>query len=148
MTWVRATKKLACSSSGIPHKNCYCESPHWDEWDQTLHMLPWYLSSGLLFREAAGGDTDVLEWSLALFQFQLWNCGIEQLEMKGMCIFHISVERVPQDMFIEMISGWAAISSILLLYLIHCDVPHKQVVWAGEIAVVLLQDFLWHHPLP
>lgn len=38
----------------------------------------------------------------------------EQLEMKGMCTFHISVERLDQDMF-EMISGWAAISSILFV---------------------------------
>jgi len=37
-------------------------------------MLQWYVSSGLLFTEAGGGDTDVLDWSLALFQFEIWNC--------------------------------------------------------------------------
>lgn len=38
-------------------------------------LLPWHLSVALLLREAVGGHTDVLDWSLALFQFQIWNCG-------------------------------------------------------------------------
>lgn len=37
-------------------------------------MLQWYLSSGLSFTEDAGGDTDVLDWSLTLFQFEIQNC--------------------------------------------------------------------------
>lgn len=54
-------------------------------------MLQWVLSSGLLVREATGGDTDVLDWSPTLFQFEIWNYG--KLEMKGTCPFHITVER-------------------------------------------------------
>lgn len=66
-------------------------------------MLQWVLSSGLLVREATGGDTDVLDWSPTLFQFEIWNYG--KLEMKGMCPFHITVERRYQDMFIKKLSG-------------------------------------------
>lgn len=39
-----------------------------------------------------------------------------KLEMKGMCIFHITVERLRRDMFLEQLSELTAISSVLLLY--------------------------------
>lgn len=86
------------------------------------------------------------------FNFRYGTVAFEQLEMKGMCTFHISVERPHQDMFIERISGWAAISSILLLYHVHCNVPHKQVVWLycelGKSWWLCCKVLTSHHPLP
>lgn len=67
-----------------------------------------------------------------------------KLDLKGICTFRITVERLCQDMFIEKLSVWTAISSILLLYHSYCNLCTREdvaiVLWAGEIMAILLQD--------